>query len=343
LVRSLSILVVAFLACAGCSSSAPDTVQNGPRLSASKVAEWPAPGPAREAAFSRDGRLVALSDASGAITIRDTGNWRPLERLNHPGGATSVAFSSDGRELFSAGYDGVVLSWSRPGGQLLRTFEGAQGTIWTIDVSPDGKLIAAAGEDQVIRIWNLDSKAPPRELRGHSRNIWRVRFSPDGKQLASGSYDNDLRLWDLGRGGSRALKGHSQAIVGLDYSPDGERIATGADDSTIRIWSAPDGATLRTVNNGKHVDAVHFSPDGKWLMSGGHAHGTAGAIWRQLTGGGGDGDAVRIWRAADMVPVAILPHPDDVISLAISPDGQWLITSGEDGRFRLWRLVGTKD
>jgi WD40 repeat protein len=343
LVRSLSILLVAFLACAGCSSSVPDVVQDGPRLSASKVAEWPAPGPAREAAFSRDGRLVALSDASGAITIRDTGTWRPLERLNHPGGATSVAFSSDGRQLFSAGYDGLVRLWSRPGGQLLRTFEGALGTIWTIDVSPDGKMISAAGEDQVIRIWDLGSSAPPRELRGHSRNIWRIRFSPDGKQLASGSYDNDLRLWDVGRGSSTALKGHSQAIVGLDYTPDGARIATGADDSTIRIWRAEDGALLRSVNNGKHVDAVQFSADGKWLISGGHAHGTAGAIWRQLTGGGGDGDAVRIWRAADMAPVAILPHPDDVISLAISPDGHWLVTSGEDGRFRLWRLGGAKD
>jgi WD40 repeat protein len=337
--RSLSILIVAFLACAGCGSSAPDLAEVGPRLAATRVAEWPAAGPAREAAFSRDGRLLALSDASGAITIRDTGSWRPLERLSHAGGATSVAFSSDGKRIFSAGYDGRVREWARPGGQLLRTFEGALGTVWTIAVSPDGKQLAAAGEDAIIRLWNLDSSGPPRELRGHSRNIWRIRFSPDGKQLASGSFDNDVRLWDVGGGRLfKTLRGHTQAIVGLDYSPDGSRLASGGDDSTIRLWRTSDGAALRTMNAGKHVDAVHFSADGKWLISGGHAHGAVGTIWRQLTGGGGDGDAVRVWRTADMAPITALPHPDDVISLAISPDGHWLVTSGEDSRFRLWRL-----
>jgi WD40 repeat protein len=337
--RSLSILVLALLACAGCGSSAPDVTQGGPRLAATKVAEWPSAGPARDTAFSRDGRLLALSDASGTITIRDTGSWRPLERLTHPGGATSVAFSKDGKQVFSAGYDGLVREWERPGGRLLRTFNGAKGALWTMDVSPDGKQLAAAGEDAVIRIWSLDSVAPPRELRGHARNIWSVRFSPDGKQLASGSFDNSVRLWDVSSGrAAKVLAGHTQAIVGLDYSPDGTQLATGADDSTIRIWRSADGAGLRTLGNGKHVDAVQFTPDGKWLISGGHAHGAVGAIWRQLTGGGGDGDAVRVWRTADMVPVAVLPHPDDVISLAISPDGHWLVTSGEDSRFRLWRL-----
>ena len=337
--RSLSILVVALLACAGCDSSAPDVTQGGPRLSATKVAEWPAAGPARDTAFSRDGRLLALSDASGAITIRDTGSWRPLEHLNHAGGATSVAFSKDGKQIFSAGYDGLIREWERPGGRLLRTFNGTRGTLWTMDVSPDGTKLAAAGEDAVVRIWDLDSDAPPRELRAHSRNIWRIRFSPDGKHLASGSFDNKVLLWDVGSGRlMKTLSGHTQAIVGLDYSPDGSRLASGADDSTIRLWRAADGAALRTLDNGKHVDAVQFSPDGRWLISGGHAHGAVGAIWRQLTGGGGEGDAVRVWRTTDMVPVAILPHPDDVISLAISPDGHWLVTSGEDSRFRLWRI-----
>ena len=48
--------------------------------------------------------------------------------------------------------------------------------------------------------------------------------------------------------------------------------------------------------------------------------------------------AVRIWRVSDGAPVASLPHPDDVISLALSPDGRWLVTGGEDNRFRLWVL-----
>jgi WD40 repeat protein len=106
----------------------------------------------------------------------------------------------------------------------------------------------------------------------------------------------------------------------------------------IRYWRASDGAALRTVDNGRHVDKVMFSRDGKWLATGGHPHGLIGEFWHQLTGGGGEGDAVRLWRTSDGALVANLPHPDDAYYVAFSPDERWLVTSGEDNRFRLWRL-----
>ena len=336
--RSLFLIFVSLLV-AGCGSSAPTPVSTGPRLKASLAATWPTAAPARQAAFSRDGRLVALADASGAITIRGTANWKSVGQLQHPGGATSLAFGADGTRLFSGGYDGTVREWDLKLRALATTLKGAVGTVWTVDVSPDGKRLAAAGEDRVIRIWNLDRPSPPAELRGHERNIWEIRFSPDGKRLASGSFDATVRLWDVESAKLiTTLTGHTEAVVGLDFSPDGKILATGADDSTIRLWRTSDGAALRTIANGTHVDKVAFSPDGRWLASGGHPHGSAGEVWHQLTGGGGDGPAVRIWRTSDAALVAELPHPEDVIFVAFSRDGRWLVTSGEDDRFRLWKL-----
>ena len=333
------ILAALGLALAGCGSGAPEQTRTGPRLEASLAATWPAEAPARQATFSRDGRLLATSDASGAITIRETGHWKVIERFRHDGGATSIDFSPGGTHLYSAGYDATVRDWDLARHATGQTLRGAQGTLWTLDVSPDGTKLASAGEDRVIRLWTLGSSAPPTQLRGHERNIWEVRFSPDGRRLASGSFDSTVRLWDVTTGRPvKTLAGHSQAVVGLDYSPDGKLLATGADDSTIRLWRASDGALLRVIGNGLHVDKVAFSPDGRWLASGGHARGALGTFWHQLTGGGADGNSVRIWRVADGALVAALPHPDDVIYLAFSPDGRWLVTSGEDSRFRLWRL-----
>lgn len=334
------ILATAFaLALCACGTAGPEPVAGGPRIQASLAATWPAAGPARQTAFSRDGRLMASSDASGAVIIRDTSSWKVVEQLAHPGGATSIAFSRDGTHLFSGGYDATVRDWDLGRHALARTFKGARGSIWTLDVSPDGAKLAAAGEDALIRIWDLGRSGSPLTLNGHRRNVWDVRFSPDGTQLASGSFDKEVRLWDVMTGKAlHVLKGHSQAIVGLDYSPDGKLLATGADDSTIRFWRASDGVRLRVIENGRHVDKVAFSPDGHWLASGGHARGAVGTLWHELTGDGSDGASVRIWRVADGALVTNLPHPDDVIYVAFSRDGRWLVTSGEDNRFRLWRL-----
>jgi WD40 repeat protein len=335
-----SILIAALgVTLAACGSSGPLRVATGPRLEASLAATWPAEGPARQTAFSRDGRLLATSDASGAITIRDTHSWNVVERLRHQGGATSVAFDRAGTHLYSGGYDGTIRNWDLTRHSLAGTLRGSRGTVWTIDVSPDGAKLASAGEDKIIRVWNLDQSRVPAQLGGHTRTVWEVRFSPDGTRLASGSFDATARLWDVGSGRPfKTLTGHSQAIVGLDFSPDGKLLATGADDSTIRFWRAADGAPLRVIGNGLHVDKVAFSPNGRWLASGGHARGAIGTLWHQLTGGGSNGDSVRLWRVSDGALVAGLPHPDDVIYVAFSPDGRWLVTSGEDSRFRLWRL-----
>ena len=314
-------------------------VTTGARLEAALAASWPAAAPARQAVFSHDGKLLATSDASGLIMIRDTGGWKVVEQLRHPGGATSLAFSGDGAHLFSGGYDATVREWDLAAHKQARVFTGPTGTVWTLDVTPDGKRLAAAGEDAILRMWDLGKGTTPMLLRGHSRNIWEVRFSPDGKRLASGSFDNSVRLWDVSSGRShKVLTGHTQAVVGLDFSSDGKLLATGADDSTIRLWRASDGAPLRIIDNGYHVDKVAFSPDGQWLASGGHARGSVAEVWHQLTGAGGEGESARIWRTQDGALVAALPHPEDVISLAFSPDGNWLVTSGEDNRFRLWRL-----
>jgi WD40 repeat protein len=327
------------LALAACGQSGPAPTTSGPRLSAALAASWPTAKAARQANFSPDGRLAAFGDASGAIEIRGTTNWKIIERFNHPGGATALKFDPSGAHLFSAGYDGTVREWDLATRRQVGILRANGATIWTIDLSPDGKRLATGGEDAIIRIWNLDKPSAPAELRGHSRNIWEVRFSPDGRRLASCSFDYSVRLWDaVAARPLKTLSGHKQSCVGLDYSPDGTLLASGGDDSTIRYWRASDGAPLRTVDNGHHVDKVVFSRNGKWLASGGPPHGLIGEFWHQVTGGGDEGDAVRLWRVSDAALVAGLPHPDDVYWVAFSPDGRWLVTSGEDNRFRLWRL-----
>ena len=78
--RSIAFAIVSLLL-AGCGSAGPELADKGPRIEASLAATWPGDGPARQSAFSRDGALLATSDASGLITVRDTRNWKIVEQL----------------------------------------------------------------------------------------------------------------------------------------------------------------------------------------------------------------------------------------------------------------------
>jgi WD40 repeat protein len=315
---------------------------SGPAVRATLAASWATRGPAREDAFSRDGSLLAASDASGRISVRRVSDWTSAAEFEHPGGATAAAFSIDGKTLLTAGYDGIVRQWDIASHREAGELRGAKGAIWALDVSPDGSRVAAAGEDGMIRIWSLDERSPPLVLRGHERNVWEVEFSPDGKKLASGSFDRTTRLWDVETGrGLNILRGHQQAVVGLAFSPDGRTLATCGDDSTIRTWRLPDGEPRGVVHTGNHAYKVAFSADGKWLASGGRAHGAIGTVWHQLTGGGDKTTPVHIWRVADSALVASLPADDDTPQVVFSPDGRWLVTSGEDNRVRIWRVKPT--
>jgi len=338
-VRKLGIFLLALMLAGGCGSQ-PEIAAQGPHLSARLEKSWAlGEGPGRQAQFSSDGAMLAVAVANGDVFVRRTSDWKLMSRLHHDNGATAVVFAP-GSQVLTAGYDGLVRSWNVLNGREQKRFAGSKATIWSLDVSPDGKRVAAAGEDGIIRIWPLDSDAVPLLLKGHGRNIWEVRFTPDGKRLISGSFDQTGRIWDAMTGKAlRSLVGHEQAIVGLDVSNDGRTVITGGDDSTIRLWRAFDGAQIQRIEAGNHIYSVKLSGDGRWLATGGRARGALGTFWHDLTGYGGEAQPVKLWRTSDMALVDTLPHPDDVQYVAFSPDGRWLVTSGEDRRARLWRLT----
>jgi WD40 repeat protein len=336
-------VILAFLLLAVACGSAPRPVADGPRLTAEPAARFrDAAAPGREAAFSPDGLWLATSSAAGPVVLRRLPDLRIVRRLDHRGGATAIAFSPDGKGLATAGYDGAIRLWDTASGRPVGELEEARGTVWSLDFSPDGGRLAATGEDGIVRIWSTDLRVVAR-LAGHGRNIWEVRFSPDGKRLASGSFDSTARLWDSTTGkGLATFTEHGEAVVGLAWSGNGRWLATGGDDSTILIRRAADGRPARRLAVGNHVYKLAFSPDGRWLANAGRARGGAGTLWHSLTGAGADAEPVRLWRVADGALVQALRHPEDVMYVAFSPDGRWLVTSGDDGVVTLWKLrLGT--
>jgi serine/threonine protein kinase len=93
---------------------------------------------------------------------------------------------------------------------------------------------------------------------------------------------------------------------------------------TVRVDPRRTTKSLRVVPeivHGKKVWSLAISSDGKYLAT------------------GGDGQNVRVWKAATRQLVRVLAgHTDRVTSLAFSPTRPWLASASLDGSVRLWDL-----
>jgi WD40 repeat protein len=258
----------------------------------------------------------------------------------HAGGATSVAFSPDGKLLAVGCNDGSVKVWDTTSGKELRRWQAHDGTYCRVAFSPDGKILATGGgtksmgpSDLNIRLWDVETGKEKGSLAGHRGGINAIAFSPDGKLLLSGGnpilggQPGEARLWDLATYKEiESLKGHKDSVVAVAFSPDGKTFATGGGffASGVHVW---DTATRRELFIGGGTEFV-YSPDGKQLIS---LQGTD-VVFTDSSNG----------KEVD----AIAKADARLYRIAVSKDGKTLAVSGKGAangpRVTLWDVKKTK-
>ena len=166
--------------------------------------------------FRPDGRWLATASFDRTIKVWDATTGELLHTLRgHTGVITGLAFSRDGRRLFSSGgEDKTVKVWDPQTEREVLNLRGHTLFCHGLASSPDGLRLASAGKDGTIRIWDA---TPVKEDEGlesitckHDYEVWSVEFSPDGGYLASaGAYPTSsslgnltVRIWDARTGDS---------------------------------------------------------------------------------------------------------------------------------------------
>lgn len=292
-----------------------------------------------QAAWERgDARRVgALLKETGQSPYRGW-EWRFWQRMRHleltslplPGSAAPVrgmAFSPDGKRLFTAGDDGRVRLWPVSEGtatafQAPLPLQGHAGTVSALALSADGRTLVTGGADHTVRLWDgVTGKSRKTLLTGLPGRVLCLALSPDGKRLAVGVEQARGRVYDVGSG--QAVLDLPEAggpVYRVAFSPDGRRLAAAGYDNVARVWDARTGsALLRLEGHKDRLSGLGVSPDGRYIA-------TASS----------DGTA-RLWDAATGESLAVLRgHTNDVYGPVFSPDSRRVATVSSDNSARVW-------
>ena len=317
---------------------------------------------------------AAAADATILVGAADSKLYRLRPALvrsiaAHEGGASVVAWSASGKELFSGGADKLIRRWQADSGQPLGVFGGSPAAITSISLSADGQRLIASCLDPQVRMWDLSTtSADPAAEVAPTQSITlpaavrSLALTTDNRRLIAGCEDGLVRLWDLASGKEmERLSGHTGAVLAVAASRDGSLAASAGADRTVR----KNGMTIQRliVPEEGMPTAIAFSHGGEQIYLGG-AGGQVRCVSaadlasvRQFVGGnlpvraiavgsqhkliaaGGDDMHLRIWSAEDASPQADIDVHTPLTAVHFAAEDRRIVVGGADGILRHYELA----
>ncbi|KAF6006389.1 Fizzy- protein [Brettanomyces bruxellensis] len=265
------------------------------------------------------GSCVYLWDAS-------TGSVNRLCDLGPSDSVTSVSWIGAGTHLAVGTNSGLVEIWDASACKCTRTMTGH--TARCSSLSWNRHILTSGSRDR--NILHRDVREPAhymKRLEYHKQEVCGLKWNVDEDKLASGGNDNKLFVWDgLESRPLYQFTEHKAAVKAIAWSPHQRGLLAsggGTADRKIKIWNTITGLKIHDVDTGSQVCNLAWSKTSNELVS------THGYSRNQIV----------IWKYSTMQQIASLTgHTYRVLYLAMSPDGQTIVTGAGDETLRFWNV-----
>ncbi|KAI9818344.1 MAG: substrate-specific activator of APC-dependent proteolysis [Phylliscum demangeonii] len=248
---------------------------------------------------------------------------------------TSVNWMQRGSHLSIGTNKGYVQIWDAERCRRLRIMTGHTARVGAL--AWNDHILTSGSRDRLI--YHRDVRSPQqylRKLAGHKQEVCGLRWNSDDGQLASGGNDNKLMVWDhkfVHEQQPQPLfkfSEHTAAVKAIAWSPHQHHLLAsggGTADRRIKFWNTATGAAIHEVDTGSQVCNLAWSRNSNEIVS------THGYSQNQIV----------LWKYPSMTQVVSLTgHTFRVLYLAMSPDGQVIVTGAGDETLRFWNCFRKK-
>lgn len=255
--------------------------------------------------------------------------WNYLWRLVRPHEYTlranaflsSVVFSKDSEAVLAAGGSFGLERWSLADGKKLPDWTGSTNWLATLTPSPDKSLLVTLSRThQKLILFDYSTGDEVAAIPIDGSSIRNFSVSGGGQTVALAHTDGIVDVIDLAdQKKIVSFPTHPSRLYAIAYAPDGKTVVTSGHDKTIRTWEPDTGRQISSVTTEHWVDRLELSPNENLLLAG-------------MRNG-----KIRALNPSDLTTVFELSgHSSHVLSLAFSPDGRTIASTGNDRFVRLW-------
>ncbi len=247
------------------------------------------------AKVQQDAMTAAVTQADTTVkaaTDADAAGLKPVR---------GVAFSADGKRLFTSADDNLVHVWDSTLGKAIEVYTGHKAAVGSIATAPNGVVVSGSA-DQTVTIWTSiptwsligqlgPKKETPLDFAGSpfASRVLSLAFSRDGKWLATGggeaSRSGELIIWDVAtQTQAKEFKdAHSDTVMSIEFSRDGKYLVSGAADKFVKLWDFNATKLIKSFEgHTHHVLGVSIKSDNSLIASAGADN--AIKIWNVETG-----------------------------------------------------------
>lgn len=209
---------------------------------------------------------------------------------------------------------------------MKQVYKGHTAGVNAVGITTDGRYIVSGGSDKTLRLWELETGQCIRVFKGHKGEVNTLAMIPDGQFFVSGSRDSTLRLWDLNAGKClKIFKGHDDDVNTAAVTPDGKLVVSGSSDCSLRLWELQTGKCLRVFK--EHPACRDMDGLNRLIRSSNYEF----AYHDFLTN---LAHAVNY----NTETATFFGHADHVKAVAVTKNGKYIISGGDDNTLRLWDL-----